>query len=127
LPFPIGGAFVIGDQNAAIGGSVTFWSAQWARSNDLSGGPAPSSFKGFEDGNIAPKCGGVWTAAPGESSHAPDEVPPVMAVVVAGTVRQSGSTISGDIRRIVLVQTASGYDSNPGHRGSAQVIAVVCG
>ena len=41
------GAFVIGDQNATVGNSVTFWGAQWSGLNSLSGGSAPASFKGF--------------------------------------------------------------------------------
>ena len=44
-----GGSFVIGDQNAAVGTSVTFWGAQWWKLNGLSGGAAPAAFKGFED------------------------------------------------------------------------------
>ena len=42
---PGGGAFVIGD--LSMSGTVTFWGAQWWKANSLSGGSAPSSFKGF--------------------------------------------------------------------------------
>src|SRR6202040_2593590 len=51
---PGGGSFVIGDKNAAIGNSVTFWGAQWAKVNSLSGGPAPASFKGFAEAPLTP-------------------------------------------------------------------------
>ena len=95
-----GGAFVIGDRNAAVGGSVTFWGAQWSDTNGLSGGPAPSSFKGFEESSASPTCGGTWTARPGNSAHPPGSVPTTMAVVVTGSVRQSGSTIAGDVTHL---------------------------
>src|SRR5581483_10438508 len=42
-----GGAFVIGDGNAAFGSQVTFWGAQWWKDNTVSGGQAPPSFKGY--------------------------------------------------------------------------------
>jgi hypothetical protein len=35
-----------------------------------------------------------------------------MAVVVASAITQTGSTISGDVRKIVLVQTNRGLDIN---------------
>ncbi len=40
-----GTSFVIGDRNAVVGNSVTFWGAQWAKDNSLSGGAAPRAFK----------------------------------------------------------------------------------
>src|SRR5207245_10880832 len=45
----VGGNFVIGDGNSAVGTHVTFWGAQWAKLNTLSGGDAPAAFKGFEN------------------------------------------------------------------------------
>jgi hypothetical protein len=105
---------------------VTFWGAQWATQNQLSSGPAPNSFKGFENSNTAPTCGGTWTTAPGNSSNPPATVPSVMAVIVSDSVSQSGSTISGDIREIVVVQVNPGYAPNPGHAGTGTVLAVVC-
>ena len=49
--FPSRGAFVLGDRTAATAGSrsVTFWGAQWSGLNQLTGGSAPASFKGFAD------------------------------------------------------------------------------
>jgi hypothetical protein len=120
------GSFVIGDLNAAMGSSVTFWGAQWAKSNSLSGGPAPNAFKGFADS--APQtCGGSWTSDPGNSSKPPDNVPSYMAVIASSSISKSGPTISGNVPRIVIVQTNPGYGPAPGHTGTGTVVAVFCG
>lgn len=120
------GSFVLGDLSST--GAVTFWAAQWAKLNVLSGGEAPSSFKGFAASlsTTPPTCGGTWTTRPGNSSDPPDEVPSFMAVLVASSIQKSGSTISGDIKRIVVVRTNPGYAPNPGHPGTGTVIAEVC-
>ncbi|HEV2370966.1 MAG TPA: hypothetical protein VGS19_02255 [Streptosporangiaceae bacterium] len=92
-----GGSFVIGNGNAATGGSVTFWGAQWGKLNTLSGGTAPASFKGFEDQPALPVCGQNWTTDPGNSTPPPaGPLPAYMAVIVSSSISQSGSTISGD-------------------------------
>jgi hypothetical protein len=49
-----------------------------------------------------------------------------MGVVVASAISKVGSTISGDIRRIVVVSTDPGYAPNPGHAGTGTVLAEVC-
>jgi hypothetical protein len=49
-----------------------------------------------------------------------------MAVIVADHIVQHGSTISGDVVGIVLVQTNSGYGPNPGHGGTAKIVEVLC-
>ncbi len=69
--FPSGGAFVIGDKNAAIENSVTFWSSQWGKENSLSETPEPpADFKGFSNTPVTPtSCGENWTARPGNSGH----------------------------------------------------------
>jgi len=119
------GSFVIGDLNAAVGSPVTFWGAQWAKVNSLSGGPAPNSFKGFAD--TAPQtCGGSWTSRPGNSSNPPDSVPPFMAVIASSSITKSGATISGDVPKIVIVKTNPGYGPSPGHTGTGTVVAVLC-
>jgi hypothetical protein len=120
------GAFVIGDGSAS--GTVSYWGAQWSSSNTLSGGTGPPSFKGFADTLSAtpPTCGATWSTGPGNSSGPPDSVPSFMGVLVASKVTKSGPTISGDIRRIVVVQTDSGYGPNPGHAGTGTVVAEVC-
>lgn len=51
---------MIGDQNAAVGSTVTFWGAQWWLDNPLSTGLAPASFKGFADTGLSP--GDGWRA-----------------------------------------------------------------
>jgi hypothetical protein len=49
-----------------------------------------------------------------------------MGVLVASGVSKSGATIAGDVARIVVVQTNSGYAPNPGHAGTGTVVAEVC-
>jgi uncharacterized repeat protein (TIGR01451 family) len=117
--------FVIGDGSAILGDTVTFWGAQWAKDNSLSGGPAPNSFKGFTD-TVPANCGGNWSSRPGNSSQPPDTVPLFMAVIASSTVTKSGATISGDIPKIVIVRTNPGYGPSPGHTGTGTVVAVVC-
>ena len=116
---------VIGDGNAIPGDTVTFWGAQWAKDNTLSGGAAPDSFKGFTD-NVPASCGGHWTSRPGNSSHPPDTVPQFMAVIASSTITKSGSTVTGDVPKIVIVRTNPGYGASPGHAGTGTVVAVVC-
>jgi hypothetical protein len=125
-PIPAGGIFVIGDGDAAPGSPVTFWGSQWSSANRLSGGLAPSDFKGFAVG-ASPTCGGSWTTGPGNSANPSATLPSTMAVVVASAVTRQGSTISGDVRRVVVVQVDPGYGPNPGNPGTGKVIAVVCG
>lgn len=120
------GSFVIGDQNAAMGSSVTFWGAQWWMQNSLSGGTAPAAFKGFENSLAMPSCGQTWTTNPGNSSGPPATVPAYMSVVVSSSVSQSGSVITGNVQEVVIVKTNSGYAADPGHPGTGEVVAVVC-
>ncbi len=122
------GSFVIGDGNAAVGTQVTFWGAQWRSLNSLSGGSAPSSFKGFASNasTTPPNCGGTWTTGPGNSSSPPDSIPAYLGVFVSSSITKSGPTISGNILRMVVVQTNPGYESNPGHPGTGTVVAVIC-
>jgi len=125
--FPAGGDFVIGDGNSANGTAVKFWGAQWAKDNTLSGGPAPSSFKGFEGSANPPVCETGWTADPGNSTPPPQgPLPSYMGVIGSSTITKHGSTISGDIPGIVVVMTNSGYEPNPGHSGTGTVVAQVC-
>jgi uncharacterized repeat protein (TIGR01451 family) len=122
-----GGNFVIGDQNAAVGSSVTFWGAKWSKLNDLSGGSAPASFKGFETTPAAVTCGTNWTAPSGNSARPPaGPLPSFMAVIVASSISKHGSTISGNTVHMVVVQTNPGYAPNPGHAGTGTVIGQIC-
>jgi hypothetical protein len=132
--FPSSGAFVVGDGSAA--GHVYFWGSQWAKNNTLSGGAAPNAFKGFASSSSsgcggAPSshpsgCGGTWTSSPGNSADPPTSVPAFMTVIVASHVTKSGSSISGDVLHMVVVQTDPGYQSNPGHPGTGTVIQQIC-
>jgi uncharacterized repeat protein (TIGR01451 family) len=127
--FLAAGAFDIGDQNAPVGTSVTFWSAQWPALNSLSGGAAPPSFKGFAATLTAqpPNCGITWTTGPGNSSDPPPfPLPSYMGVLVSTNVVKSGSTVSGDVLSIVVVKTDAGYGPNPGHAGTGTVVAQFC-
>ena len=126
--FPANGAFVVGDQSAHMGATVTFWGAKWSKVNSLSGGAAPSSFKGFAVtlSTEPPKCGITWTTGPGNSSNPPATVPAYMGVLVATKVTKSGSTISGDAKSIVVVKTDPGYAPDPGHAGTGTVVGVFC-
>jgi hypothetical protein len=48
-----------------------------------------------------------------------------MGVVVSSSITKSGSTISGNISRIVVVETAPGYKPNRSHVGTGKVVAIV--
>jgi hypothetical protein len=119
------GSMVIGNLNAATGNAVTFWGAQWAKVNSLSGGSAPNSFKGFAD--TAPQsCGGSWTGDPGNSGGPPASVPSYMGVIASSTIIKSGSNIAGDVPIIIVVKTNPGYGPSPGHAGTGTVVAFFC-
>jgi hypothetical protein len=122
---PGGGTFVVGDKSDS--GTVTFWGAQWAKVNTLSGGAAPDGFKGFAL-NGATTCGVAWSTDPGNSSPPPaGPLPAYMAVIVTGKSTKSGSQISGTTVAIVIVKTDAGYDANPGHAGTGTFVATLCG
>ena len=122
-----GGTFVRGDRDLDDG--VLFWGAQWAKTNPLSHGSAPDAFKGFAGTVSTPtQCTISWTTRPGNSTPPPKgPLPAYMAVVVSSSITKSGSSISGDVKKIVIVKTAPGYDSNPGHAGTGVVVGTVCG
>jgi hypothetical protein len=122
-----GGNFVIGDKNAATGTKVTFWGAKWRKLNSLSGGSAPSAFKGFEDTPATAACGQSWTTDPGNSTPPPaGPLPEEMKVIVSSKISKSGSAISGDTVHVVVVKTNPGYAPNPGHAGTGTVVRQVC-
>ena len=125
---PAGGDFVIGDLNAKVGNQVTFWGANWASLNSLSGGTPPSSFKGFANSTSTkpPICSGAWSSDTGNSSGPPSSIPAYIAVMVSNSITQSGSTIAGNIPQMVIVKTDAGYDPNTGHAGTGTLVAVIC-
>ncbi len=122
------GSFVIGDRNAVVGQRVVFWGAQWTKSNSLSGGPAPASFKGFANStSTSPAaCGATWKSDPGNGSGMPAGLADTIDVIVASSINQSGGVLSGDIPMMAVVQPDPGYDSNPGHAGTGTVVSVSC-
>ena len=123
------GAMVVGDQTAAIGGPAAFWGSDWSITNQMSGGAAPSAFKGFASNPATqpPTCGIAWTSAQGGNSPKPPAtVPSYMGVLVATNVTQSGSTMSGDVLSIIVVQTNAGYSPTPGHPGTGTILAQFC-
>jgi hypothetical protein len=129
--FSSGGSFVVGDKtvgpiSVAVGKSVNFWGSQWWKNNSLSAGPAPASFKGFQDSSATPACGVNWSTDPGNSTPPPTTIPSYMAVIVAGKVTQSGAIISGNDLHVVIVKTNAGYASDPGHPGTGTIVAVLC-
>ena len=120
------GAMAIGNLNAAVGNSVTFWGAQWSTLNSLSGGPAPSGMKGYADGS-SQSCGAAWTGDTGTSGDPPAAVPSYMGVVVSSTITMQGSTaLVGDAPMIVVVRTNPGYGPAAGQAGTGTVVAVFC-
>jgi hypothetical protein len=122
------GSFVIGDGNATVGTSVTFWGAQWWMANSLSSGLAPAAFKGFANTpETSPECGTGWSTGPGNSSGPPPgPLPELTEVIVSSHITQFGSTISGDTAEVVVVKTDSGYAPSAGHAGTGTVVAVRC-
>ncbi len=122
-----GGMFVIGDQNAVVGSTVTFWGAQWWKLNSLTGGSAPPSFKGYAL-SVAPDCGG-FTTAPGNSAPPPaGPLSDTIEVLVTDSVQKTGNTISGTVTGTATVRVDPGYDADPGHAGTGTVMSVVgCG
>ncbi|HYV10599.1 MAG TPA: carboxypeptidase regulatory-like domain-containing protein, partial [Pyrinomonadaceae bacterium] len=120
--------FAIGDLNAAVGQKVTFWGAQWAKQNSLSGGAAPSSFKGFAN-TTSPNpanCGGTWSTGPGGDTGAPASVPKFITIMVTSSATKSGSTISGNVTKLVIIQVDPGYSPDPATPGTGTVYSVVC-
>ena len=47
-------------------------------------------------------------------------------MIVSSNVVKSGSSISGDIKEVIVVKTNSGYAGDPGHAGTGITQAVLC-
>lgn len=122
-----GGNFVIGDGNDTTGATATFWADDWYLRNSVSGGIAPSSFKGFS--NIPAgktTCGGTWSTGGGNSPPPAGAVPQYTAVLVTDRATKKGKVISGTKPIIVVVRVNPGYAPSPGKRGTAEVLGQLC-
>jgi hypothetical protein len=132
--FPSTGAFTLGDITAATAGSstVTWWADTWWQLNALSGGTAPSSFKGFAGVITLPtttppsSCGSNWTTSGGNSPPPASGVPSYMGVVVTSKVTKTGTTIVGNSVHIVVVKVNPGYSTNPMSHGTGTIVATFC-
>jgi hypothetical protein len=137
FPTANGGTFVVGDLEATGPlAPLTWWSSQWAQINLMSGGPAPSSMKGFSGFEDMPLpsplpplsklCGMTWTTDTGNSTPPPSSVPAYMLVIVSSHIVQNGSVISGDIKQLIIVKNNPGYAPDPGHPGTGTEVILVC-
>ena len=137
FPTASGGTFVVGDMEATgPGAPLTWWSSQWASINQMSGGPAPSSMKGFAGFEDMPLpsplppltklCGMNYTTDTGNSTPPPASVPDDMLVFVSSHIVQNGSVITGDIKEVIVVHNNPGYQPSPGHPGTGTEVTVVC-
>jgi hypothetical protein len=134
--FPSKGAFMLGDTNVATATSsirVTWWSHGWWLQNNLSGGIAPASFKGFADhvstlptNSPVTVCGTRFKTSPGSSPRPPSGVPSYMGVLVASSATKAGSAVEGNWGKIVVVKTDPGYAPNAGHPGTGTIVATFC-
>jgi hypothetical protein len=134
--FPSRGAFVLGNTTVAAATpstTVNWWNDNWYLRNALSGGTAPSSFKGFAGvvttlptQSPANVCGTRFTTGTGNSPPPTSGVPSYMGVLVAGSVTKSGSTLNGTWGKIVVVRTDPGYAPSPGHPGTGKIVATFC-
>jgi hypothetical protein len=127
--YPLSGpSFVIGDRSAVVGHHVTFWGAQWAKSNTLSGSAAPSAFKGFAEITTPnpPYCGGSWTSGTGNTSNPPATLPSTIRVIVSSSITKSGPVFSGNIPQMAVINVDPGYQPDPSHPGTGTVISVDC-
>jgi hypothetical protein len=124
------GAFVIGDNSAGsptMGNNVTFWGSSWTSSNSFSGGTPPSSLKGYVNYSGALTCGSTWSSSTSSLSSPPSSTPSEMEVIVSSKATQSGSTVSGTILHIVIVQVDSGYNSSSTRgAGSGEIVGTIC-
>jgi len=126
--FSHGGSFVVGDRAPhATGQTVLFWGSMWAKKNPMTGGAAPSAFKGFEDSPTLPGCGVQWTTNPGNSLPPPATVPSYMAVILASRIKGTpNNSMTGNDLHVLIVQTNTGYGPQPSTPGTGTVVAVLC-
>lgn len=134
--FPSRGAFTLGDRTVASAGpttKVTWWSDGWSSLNSLSGGTAPSAFKGFAEtvktlpaSSPPTSCSGTWTTTGGNSPPPASGIPSYMGVLVTSSVKKPNNTISGNFVKIVVVRVNPGYATNPMSAGIGTIVATFC-
>jgi hypothetical protein len=49
-----------------------------------------------------------------------------MGTLITSSVLKSGSSIFGTVVSIVVVKTAAGYATDPGHPGTGTIVATYC-
>ena len=105
----------------------------WPSLNILTGGVAPSAFKGFAGvvtlPTTTPPAACVQRTGRrtgGNSPPPPRSVPSYMGVIVAKGVNKSGSTIIGNYVKIVVVKTNPGYAPGPSNAGTGTIVATFC-
>ena len=122
-----GGNFVIGDGSDTVGATATFWADDWNLKNIVSGGQAPSAFKGFANNPPGKTtCGGTWSTSGGNSPPPPGAMPTYTAMLSTDRVTKSGKIIIGTKPSIVIVRVNPGYSPSPGKTGTAEVLGVLC-
>jgi hypothetical protein len=135
--FPSRGVFVLGNTTVATATpttTVSWWSDSWWQLNRVSGGTAPSAFKGFA-GTVtslptqspASVCGTQFVTTTGNSPPPAAGVPSYMGVIVASSVTKNGSAINGVWGKIVVVRTNPGYAPTPSTPGTGTIVATFCG
>lgn len=109
-PYLTKGAFVVGDVGLAIGSTVTYWAKDWSAKNRLSKGVVITGFKGYASAApTKPVVGRAWTSTTTASLYPPTALPRYVAVLVASSLRLSGTTVTGNVIRVVLVQRSSTF------------------
>jgi hypothetical protein len=134
--FPSQGAFVLGDITVSLAGPatpLTWWADTWSSQNSLSGGAAPSPFKGYAStvtslpsATPVAVCGGRWMSSGGNSPAPPIGVPSYMGVPVTNTVAKAGNSVTGNFAEIVVVKVNPGYGPQPDTPGTGKIVAVYC-
>lgn len=135
--FPSHGVFTLGDNSVAAAvatptTTLSWWNNNWYLANSLSGGLAPSSFKGFVASTTVPTttpaniCKSTWSTSTGNSPPPPPTVPGYMGVIVATKVTKSGNTLKGDYVSVIVVKTNPGYAPGPQNLGTGTYVATFC-
>lgn len=120
------GYFVISNDVASLNATVEFWGSQWSQNDAL--GTTPAAFKGFTDTVDNASCPTAWSTDTGNSAPPPESVPSQITVIVASSITQSGSTISGKVVELAVLDTQPGYEGNPGHPGWGTIVSLTsCG